>query len=130
MCLSSRIMDIEQIPSTLVEDFKKETVGLCHDNHLLHLKALTERLQLETRRPTYQEWRTQLEGMDKCAPGPLTRQGSRAASPGLSGDCTPLTCAREFGSIDDALVWLRKELVRRTFGFVVLLKINGLESKL
>ncbi|XP_041928215.1 protein FAM167A-like [Alosa sapidissima] len=123
-------MDMERIPNIMVEDSQKEKVGLSQDDHLLSLKALTEKLQLDTRRPSYLEWRAQLEapapkaqrgkeecvavtqGKDTCAPGSLKQQGPRDTGPGLGsdGDCIPFTSLREFGNIDEALVWLRREL--------------------
>ncbi|KAH0622901.1 hypothetical protein JD844_025747 [Phrynosoma platyrhinos] len=33
------------------------------DDHLRNLKALTQKLRLETRRPSYLEWKAQLEGL-------------------------------------------------------------------
>lgn len=131
-------MAIERIPSIMVGDFGgKEILGLCQEDHLLSLKALTEKLQVETRRSSYLGWRAQLEAQatrgqngkveyvavteDKYAPGSLMRQGPRAAGPGkgCGGECITFTGLRGFGSIDEALVWLRKELVSRNLCFVV-----------
>ncbi|XP_076156141.1 protein FAM167A-like [Alosa pseudoharengus] len=116
-------MDMERIPNIMVEDSQKEKVGLSQDDHLLSLKALTEKLQLDTRRPSYLEWRAQLEapapkaqrGKEECVAvtsGSLKQQGPRDTGPGLGsdGDCVPFTSLREFGNIDEALVWLRREL--------------------
>ncbi|XP_077476601.1 protein FAM167A [Stigmatopora argus] len=74
------------------------------------VKALTEKLKLETRRPSYLEWRKRLES----EPWTETTKGStfsqkddpeRRASPGN----TPRNICG-FDTIDDALQFLRKEL--------------------
>lgn len=98
----------------MVDEFKTD-MGLSHDNDLLSLKALTEKLQLETRRKEDQTLR-EPKGKEEHV---RFTQGKDC--------CTPLTGGREFGSIDEALVWLRKELVRRSLAFVVLLNVNGSE---
>lgn len=109
------------------------------DDHLRTLKALAEKLRLETRRPSYQEWRAQVEaqssgrggitdaeakpqgsgqgssstssrGGPPAAGGP---QGGSTQSREVSGDSGPASgTLKGFGNIDEALVWLRKELVR------------------
>uniref|UniRef100_H2SJR7 Family with sequence similarity 167 member Ab n=1 Tax=Takifugu rubripes TaxID=31033 RepID=H2SJR7_TAKRU len=61
------------------------------DDHLLNLKALTEKLRLETRRPSYLEWKAQVEA--------ASFKGKRTVG--------------TFGNIDEALRWLRRELVRQ-----------------
>ncbi|XP_010881405.2 protein FAM167A [Esox lucius] len=44
------------------DDLKgQEEIGSAPDDHLRTLKALTEKLRLETRRPSYQEWKACLE---------------------------------------------------------------------
>uniref|UniRef100_A0A673K244 Family with sequence similarity 167 member Ab n=1 Tax=Sinocyclocheilus rhinocerous TaxID=307959 RepID=A0A673K244_9TELE len=60
-------------------------------DHLSSLKALTEKLKLETRKPSYLDWRAQLEAM-------------------LAQRRQSLGNTLGFGSIDQALEWLRKEL--------------------
>lgn len=105
------------------------------DDHLRTLKALTEKLRLETRRPSYQEWRAQVEAHSArrpTVPGKKTqdlgqgdgsssnnqsptegRQGGSVLSGDVSGDTSPPSGnLKGFGNIDEALVWLRKELVR------------------
>ncbi|CAI9577771.1 unnamed protein product [Staurois parvus] len=67
------------------------------DDHLRNLKALTEKLRLETRRPSYLEWRAKLE--DQPWKNPEAPQNS-LESKKIHG----------FDSIDEALNWLRKEL--------------------
>ncbi|XP_034966775.2 protein FAM167A isoform X2 [Zootoca vivipara] len=105
--------------------------GAPPDDHLRNLKALTEKLRLETRRPSYLEWKAQLEGIAwKSHPEPSSEEeASRDEKPGK--ESVPLTevqvhlnggslkaqvpvMSQErisgFGNIDDALNWLRKEL--------------------
>ncbi|XP_036744935.2 protein FAM167A isoform X1 [Manis pentadactyla] len=99
------------------------------DDHLRSLKALTEKLRLETRRPSYLEWQARLEEQTWPFPRPAAEQGGR-------GEEEPLRPQREpkqhrplngsalradgpqatgklegFESIDEALAWLRKELM-------------------
>ncbi|XP_034966772.1 protein FAM167A isoform X1 [Zootoca vivipara] len=106
--------------------------GAPPDDHLRNLKALTEKLRLETRRPSYLEWKAQLEGIAwKSHPEPSSEEeASRDEKPGK--ESVPLTevqvhlnggslkaqvpvMSQErisgFGNIDDALNWLRKELM-------------------
>ncbi|KAI1895900.1 hypothetical protein AGOR_G00111510 [Albula goreensis] len=61
-------------------------IGVAHDDHLRSLKALTQRLRLETGRPSYPEWKAQLGGPAAC------RRGGG------------------FGGVEEALAWLKKEL--------------------
>ncbi|XDV42718.1 hypothetical protein PO909_011335 [Leuciscus waleckii] len=68
-----------------------ESLAAAQDDHLSSLKALTEKLKLETRKPSSLDWRAQLEKM-------LTQR--RQPSGNRLG----------FGSIDQALEWLKKEL--------------------
>nr|KAF6400965.1 family with sequence similarity 167 member A [Rousettus aegyptiacus] len=99
------------------------------DDHLRSLKALTEKLRLETRRPSYLEWQARLEEQAWPFPRP-------AAEPGECEDREPSRPLRElrqhpppndsasqddatrapgklegFENIDEAIAWLRKELV-------------------
>uniref|UniRef100_A0A8C4ECQ5 Family with sequence similarity 167 member Ab n=1 Tax=Dicentrarchus labrax TaxID=13489 RepID=A0A8C4ECQ5_DICLA len=70
-----------------------EDVDLPTDDHLMNLKALTEKLRLETRRPSYLEWKTVVNsGVFQCK--------------------LPSGVLKGFGNIDEALSWLRRELVR------------------
>ncbi|CAH6828323.1 protein FAM167A [Phodopus roborovskii] len=103
------------------------------DDHLLSLKALTEKLRLETRRPSYLEWQARLEeqtwpfprsaaqqeasleqgacgGGEPSIPLREPRELPSARSAG-QGDRPPSTGKLEgFQSIDEAITWLRKEL--------------------
>lgn len=107
------------------------------DDHLRSLKALTEKLRLETRRPSYLEWKAKLEEQAWKSPQPSGEEEATEAKKSL-GDTVPLrkvqmhlngspaqdkvtlTSGRigGFESIDEALTWLRKELVS---GFLSLL---------
>lgn len=106
-----------------------ESLAASQVDHLSSLKALTEKLKLETRKPSYLDWRAQLEAMlahsnrdsePAAVPGDPEKQRTAGPvkwmkpSPGvsvvhegrqLSGNTLG------FGSMDQALEWLRKELV-------------------
>lgn len=98
------------------------------DDHLRSLKALTEKLRLETRRPSYLEWQARLEEQAWPFPRPAAEQGQcgeeepspprepRQHPPPSEGasqdDATQPTGKLEgFENIDEAIAWLRKELV-------------------
>ncbi|KAM9194975.1 protein FAM167A isoform 2-T2 [Dugong dugon] len=104
------------------------------DDHLQSLKALTKKMRLETRRPSYLEWQAKLEEQTWTFPRPasqqeasleqrqceeeslLTRREPRQhSSPNgrVSQDKWPLATdeLEGFESIDTAITWLRKELV-------------------
>ncbi|XP_061280995.1 protein FAM167A isoform X1 [Bos javanicus] len=102
------------------------------DDHLRSLKALTEKLRLETRRPSYLEWQARLEEQTWPFPRPAAEpRGSAEEEPSLlrtralrphpppngranQDDGTPPTGKLEgFESIDEAIAWLRKELRNR-----------------
>ncbi|XP_019376456.1 PREDICTED: protein FAM167A [Gavialis gangeticus] len=99
------------------------------DDHLRSLKALTEKLRLETRRPSYLEWKAKLEEQAWKSPKPSAEEAvrepkkpSEEAAPvrkvqvHLNGSASrekvtvPSGRLSGFGSIDEALNWLRKEL--------------------
>ncbi|KAL2761623.1 protein FAM167A [Daubentonia madagascariensis] len=106
------------------------------DDHLRSLKALTEKLRLETRRPSYLEWQARLEEQTWPFQRPAAateqeaslEQGLRGAEESLlprreprqhpsparstSPDAGPLSPGKleGFQSIDEAIAWLRKEL--------------------
>lgn len=99
------------------------------DDHLRSLKALTEKLRLETRRPSYLEWKAKLEEQAWKSPQPEgDEEGNEAKKDTedtvpmrkvqlhLNGspaqDKVTLTSGKigDFESIDEALTWLRKEL--------------------
>lgn len=102
------------------------------DDHLRTLKALTEKLRLETRRPSYLEWKAKLEEQAWKSPQPEGDGEDEATkAKKTSGETVPMrkvqlhlngspaqdkgtvTSGRigGFESIDEALTWLRKELV-------------------
>uniref|UniRef100_A0A672NLW1 Family with sequence similarity 167 member B n=1 Tax=Sinocyclocheilus grahami TaxID=75366 RepID=A0A672NLW1_SINGR len=62
------------------------------------VKALTEKLKLQTRRPSYLEWKELLQ----ARPWTDATHTSNVSSPGSN------ICG--FDTIDDALEWLRNEL--------------------
>lgn len=100
------------------------------DDHLRSLKALTEKLRLETRRPSYLEWKAKLEEQAWKSTQPAGEEEATEAKKAM-GETVPLrkvqlhlngnpaqdkvtlTSGRigGFESIDEALTWLRKELV-------------------
>ncbi|XP_055144280.1 protein FAM167A [Symphalangus syndactylus] len=104
------------------------------DDHLRSLKALTEKLRLETRRPSYLEWQARLEEQTWPFPRPAAdphaslEEGERGGQEALlplgetgqhpaparsaSQGARPLSSGKleGFQSIDEAIAWLRKEL--------------------
>lgn len=62
------------------------------------VKALTAKLQLQTRRPSYLEWTAQVQSQ-------AWRRAQARPGPGVPG----AICG--FNSMDSALEWLRRELV-------------------
>ncbi|XP_061482479.1 protein FAM167A [Rhineura floridana] len=103
------------------------------DDHLRNLKALTEKLRLETRRPSYLEWKAKLEGLAwKSHPKPPEEEDVSQAEEPMEGSLplkklqvhiinggsleqqAPVLVPEKisgFGNIDEALNWLRKELM-------------------
>ncbi|KAM5164738.1 protein FAM167A [Mantella aurantiaca] len=99
------------------------------DDHLRNLKALTEKLRLETRRPSYLEWKAKLEDQPWKNPEAPVEQEVQETSQSDDGTLPPLEMKQiqkslgtskqnsleskkihGFDSIDEALNWLRKEL--------------------
>ncbi|KAG7460737.1 hypothetical protein MATL_G00202000 [Megalops atlanticus] len=122
-------MDTMAPPLITVEDTSgpdQEVLGIAHDDHLGSLKALTEKLRLETRRPSYLAWRAQVEaqGSRRLTAQEQQVEGNqqealdslRRAGPDVQGislaqeDSLPSASLKGFGNIDEALIWLRKEL--------------------
>nr|XP_060610626.1 protein FAM167A [Anolis sagrei ordinatus]XP_060610627.1 protein FAM167A [Anolis sagrei ordinatus]XP_060610628.1 protein FAM167A [Anolis sagrei ordinatus] len=104
------------------------------DDHLRNLKALTQKLRLETRRPSYLEWKAQLEGLAwKSHPKPPEEEEEEGQGEKPKEERIPVREVRHihrlngasstqqvllapgkissFGNIDEALNWLRKELM-------------------
>ncbi|XP_055041372.1 protein FAM167A [Misgurnus anguillicaudatus] len=114
-------MDASSIPQINIEDY--DGLEVAPDDHLRTLKALTEKLRLETRRPSYLEWKARVEAQN--SKGLAVSQGSSELerSVGLkssgkpqrnitnAGNSLTTRTLGEFGNIDEALVWLRKELM-------------------
>uniref|UniRef100_V9KK57 Protein FAM167A n=1 Tax=Callorhinchus milii TaxID=7868 RepID=V9KK57_CALMI len=98
------------------------------DDHLRSLKALTQKLRLETRRPSYVEWKAKLEGKDWKSSKPSGDQELpdikkpteeiskfKRTQTHINGSSVidgSLTSGKfsGFENIDEALNWLRKEL--------------------
>nr|XP_014425371.1 protein FAM167A isoform X2 [Pelodiscus sinensis] len=99
------------------------------DDHLRRLKALTEKLRLETRRPSYLEWKAKLEDQTWKSSKPSEEAEVKAQTKAaeetaplrkvpvhLKGSSSPekvtLTSGKVSGfeSLEEALNWLRKEL--------------------
>uniref|UniRef100_A0A8C6UCZ5 Family with sequence similarity 167 member Ab n=1 Tax=Neogobius melanostomus TaxID=47308 RepID=A0A8C6UCZ5_9GOBI len=87
-----------------VEDFDTD------DDHLDSLKALTEKLNLQTRRPSYLEWKARLDAKDPREVRTGYEQFPRDNI--LNGE-TPLSSGvlQGYNSIDEALDSLRRELM-------------------
>lgn len=121
---------LPQINVNDVSNLDYENFEVAADDHLRNLKALAERLRLQTRRPSYQEWKDKVEATS--AKGPSDPAQSTVLGQGagqehtdrpkrndheldLTQECS-LTSRnlKGFENIDEALIWLRKELVRET----------------
>lgn len=94
------------------------------DDHLLNLKALAEKLRLETRRPSYLEWKARVEavsfGETRTAGAlghvdPVGGPEETVVNSGLFQCSLTSGVQKTFGTIDEALRWLRRELVRQSF---------------
>ncbi|XP_006864390.1 PREDICTED: protein FAM167A [Chrysochloris asiatica] len=120
------------VPQIQIEEVGGEEgpagADLPSDDHLRSLKALTEKLRLETRRPSYLEWQAKLEEQTWTFPRPAAQEASpeqrQCAEESLhprpdpppngraSQDQGPLATGKleGFESIDAAISWLKKEL--------------------
>ncbi|KAI3364353.1 hypothetical protein L3Q82_011150 [Scortum barcoo] len=95
-----------------------EDVDLPTDDHLMNLKALTEKLRLETRRPSYLEWKARLEteSFRESGPGKVEPEGKAVTPKETAVNADVIQCKlpsgvlKGFGNIDEALSWLRREL--------------------
>ncbi|XP_051511947.1 protein FAM167A-like [Myxocyprinus asiaticus] len=122
-------MDASSIPQINIKDY--DGLEVAPDDHLETLKALTEKLRLETRRPSYLEWMARVEAQsskdlvvsegsseeEKCAKlkPSGTPQKNIQNSEVNEGNKSRSTSLGRFGNIDEALVWLRKELKEMRF---------------
>lgn len=96
-----------------------EDADLPTDDHLMNLKALAEKLRLETRRPSYLEWKARLEAeFGESGAGKVEPEGKVVAPKETVVNSDVIQCKlpsdvlKGFGNIDEALSWLRRELVR------------------
>ncbi len=101
-----------------------EDMDLPTDDHLMNLKALTEKLRLDTRRPSYLEWKARLEaesfretGTGKSLlrvepEGKVVTPKETVVNSDVFQCKLPSGALKGFGNIDEALSWLRRELVR------------------
>eukprot|EP00066_Takifugu_rubripes_P006735 XP_003971737.1 PREDICTED: protein FAM167A [Takifugu rubripes] len=116
-------MDVPSVPRIMVEGacVLEEECGdnVPTDDHLLNLKALTEKLRLETRRPSYLEWKAQVEAASfkgKRPVGALVQVGPEGGAEETEANSDLFQCnlpsgvQKTFGNIDEALRWLRREL--------------------
>lgn len=111
---------------------KNSGAAASQDDYLSSLKALAEKLQLEPRRPSHLEWRPQLEtqrakGLEASV---AVKEGQLRAWSSLKwpksslsytkhqGQRHPSESLKGFGSIGEALEWLRKELVSCSYSLV------------
>uniref|UniRef100_A0A8C5ME91 Family with sequence similarity 167 member A n=1 Tax=Leptobrachium leishanense TaxID=445787 RepID=A0A8C5ME91_9ANUR len=122
-------MSLPKIQIEEAEVDAEDNATLPVDDHLRSLKALTEKLRLETRRPSYLEWRAKVEDETWKNPKPpadeeLEGENKEKKEP-AEGTCSTLEIKRVqgtkektfttgkihgFDNIDEALNWLRKEL--------------------
>lgn len=104
-----------------------EGVEVPADDHLTTLKALTEKLRLETRRPSYHEWKARLEADHFGEPGsgkdPIQAEpeGKLVTPRKTVANSEVIQCKmssgvlKGFKNMDEALTWLRRELVSLRF---------------
>uniref|UniRef100_A0A667XD01 Family with sequence similarity 167 member A n=1 Tax=Myripristis murdjan TaxID=586833 RepID=A0A667XD01_9TELE len=107
-----------------LEEADKEDMELATDDHLMTLKALAEKLRLQTRRPSYLEWKAQLETESLSDSGiredrlQMEHEGKPVTGKETVVNSDVIQCKlpsdvlKGFRNIDEALNWLRKELVR------------------
>ncbi|XP_049722395.1 protein FAM167A [Loxodonta africana] len=125
------------VPPIQIEEVGEEEgpagAALPPDDHLQSLKVLTEKLRLETRRPSYLEWQAKLEEQTWTFPRPTSQQETSLEQrqcgeeslltrreprqhPSPNGRASrhqgPFTTGKleGFESIDAAITWLKKEL--------------------
>lgn len=98
----------------------KEGMDPLADDHLMNLKVLTEKLRLETRRPSYLEWKARLEEESFKESGSEPEGKERAVNSDVIQCKLSSGVLKGFGNIDEALSWLRRELVREFETFMIL----------
>lgn len=124
-------MDVPSVPELTVdgtcvweEAECLEDTDLATDDDLTNLKALTKKLRLETRRPSYLEWKARLEVARFHEAGSREGQVFREeperkeattkeeeVCPDLFHSKLSSGVLKGFGNLDEALKWLRQELV-------------------
>ncbi|KAM4712625.1 protein FAM167A isoform 1-T2 [Anableps anableps] len=109
-------------PNVLEEADCGNNVDVPGDDHLMTIKALTEKLRLETRRPSYLEWKARLEAesFKESRTGKFQLQEEREGEPVMYKETAsnsdksqrkqPSGVLKGFENIDEALSWLRREL--------------------
>ncbi len=119
--MTQKAMDASSIPQINIEDC--DGLEAAPDDHLRNLKALTEKLRLETRRPSFLEWKERVEAQSSKGLAVSEDSSELEKDAGLEPDVTPQSSQATAGNalisrslggfhnIDEALVWLRKELV-------------------
>lgn len=113
-----------------------ECIAAFKDDHLSSLKSLTEKLKLETKKSSDLDWRAQLEAMLTTSHNSSSSEAEKHASshpfrclkPSMNSGVfnevrQPAGGMMGFKSIDQALEWLRKELVSCCFLLVLTLLI-------
>lgn len=123
-------MDVSSVPEITTDESCVrneaeclEETDLATDDDLTNLKALTEKLRLETRRPSYLEWKARLEVARFHEPGSGDGQvfqedpERKEVTPKETEVCPDLFHSKlssgvlkGFGNLDEALKWLRREL--------------------
>uniref|UniRef100_A0A3Q2PVD9 Family with sequence similarity 167 member Ab n=1 Tax=Fundulus heteroclitus TaxID=8078 RepID=A0A3Q2PVD9_FUNHE len=111
---------VANTPNLLEEADCGKRADLPGDDHLTALKALAEKLRLETRRPSYLEWKARLEveSFKESRTGKYGLQEEREGQPVACKETKLNTSQREppsgvlkgFKNADEALSWLRREL--------------------
>ncbi|XP_070835508.1 protein FAM167B [Chaetodon trifascialis] len=94
-------------------DFKEFGDESSDTEDLDSVKALTEKLKLQTRRPSYLEWQERVQSRawtERSAHGPSVQVGSMAPTQRNENSDVVVRNVCGFDTIDDALEFLRKEL--------------------
>ncbi|KAM9703492.1 protein FAM167A isoform 2-T2 [Menidia menidia] len=112
------MMETASAPQTVANRSSgpEDDVDTPRDDHLMTLKALTEKLRLETRRPSYVEWKAQLEveKLDEAGTGKypirFEPKGTKVANSDNIPRKLPSRELKGFENINEALIWLRREL--------------------
>ncbi|CAL1586345.1 unnamed protein product [Knipowitschia caucasica] len=103
-------MDAPSIPQITIEE-AKSVEDLDTDDHLDNLKALAQKLNLQTRRPSYLEWKARLDAKAPAEELPGSEQFPvenvmREKEGALSSEML-----QAYNNIDESLAFLRRELM-------------------